>query len=73
MLKVQEQQLKKIQIAHKSENADYFYCYNARLRRFLHENGLKWINKGVHFKTQMPFWIFERSDKLDFLMKEYKR
>lgn len=55
------------------ENQDLFYCYSARLRRFIRDNGDRWIDKGIHRESNKPYWVFKRSTKLDRLIEEYKR
>lgn len=57
-------------IAH--ENKNFFYCYNPKLRRFIHENGIKWIDKGINKNSGYMRWIFERSEELDRLIIRYK-
>lgn len=49
-----------------------FYCYNSNVRRWLSDNGTTWINKGIHHKTDKPFWVYEQSTRLSNLLKEYK-
>lgn len=50
-----------------------FYCYNPKLRKYLDQNGTRWIEKGVHFKTGNPFWVFERSTRLSSLLDEFTK
>lgn len=52
----------------------YFYCYNPRLRQFIHEvHGISWVDKGVNTNSGYMRWIFERSDKLSEAIESYKR
>lgn len=50
----------------------YFYCYNARLRKYLDQNGTRWVGKGVSKTTGKPYWKFERTARLGRLLEEYK-
>jgi len=51
---------------------NYFYCYNSNLRKFLDQNGTRWVNKGVHNKTGNPYWVFEQTVRLNGLLKRYQ-
>lgn len=51
---------------------DCFYCYSAKLRKFIDINGIHWIGKGVNKNTNKPYWIFSRSNKLNELIEKYK-
>ena len=51
---------------------DYFFCYNYRVKDYLMQNGLKFIVHAITTTNSKPFWLFEASDELDRLLKEYK-
>lgn len=53
------------------EKENLFYCYSAKLRRFIRDNGIKWCESGVN--NSHPFWVFKRSTALDRIIEEYKR
>lgn len=55
------------------ENNKYFYCYSAKLRRFLNENGIRWINKGINPKNECPFWVFVRDCRFNKVITEYNK
>lgn len=46
----------------------YFYCYSVKMKNFLKENGLEFINKSINLKTNKPYFLFEKSKKLDELI-----
>lgn len=46
----------------------YFYCYSIKMKNFLKENGLEFINKSINLKTNKPYFLFEKSKKLDELI-----
>lgn len=46
----------------------YFYCYSVKMKNFLKENGLEFINKSINLKTNKPYFLFEKSKKLDGLI-----
>jgi hypothetical protein len=50
----------------------YFVCFSSRVLKYLQENGLKFIIKGVNDKNNKPIWLFERTDQLNNLMENFK-
>lgn len=46
----------------------YFYCYSYPLKEFLIENGLRYITNSVNANTQKKFWVFEGTDRLNYLL-----
>jgi len=52
----------------------YKFVYSKRLADFLiREKGLQFITYAKHPKTDRLFWVFERGDKLDEALAEYKQ
>jgi len=53
---------------------DVKFVYSKRLADFLiREKGLRFITYAKHPKTDRLFWVFERGDKLDKALAEYKQ
>lgn len=55
------------------KDKETFYCYNPKLRKFLGLAGLRWNEKGFHENTKSYYWTFSKNNKLDELLKEYKK
>ncbi len=51
---------------------DYFNCYTPKLRRYIREHGVKWVDKGINEKSGYMRWVFEQTDELSELLKRYK-
>lgn len=51
----------------------YFYCYSPKMKQFFCDNGLRYITKSVHDKTNKPFWVFESSNKITDLLELWRR
>lgn len=56
---------------YKQQEVTYFYCYNPRLRKFLNQNGLTWLERGVNENSESPYWTFWQSERLSELIKDY--
>ena len=50
----------------------YFYCYSYNLKRFLQENGQKFITSSVNTNTLKKFWVFEGTDELNKLLDTWR-
>lgn len=50
---------------------EYYNCFSYNQMKFLVANGQEVINTMIHSKSRNPFWIFERSDELHGLLKEF--
>ena len=48
-----------------------YYCYSYELTKWLLHNKLKFIDKGIHFKTGKHYYVFERSENLSILLQMY--
>lgn len=55
------------------KKVSYFYCYSPRLRKFLDQNGTRWVGRDVHHKTKKTFWVFEQSTRLSNLLIQYNK
>ena len=44
---------------------NFFYCYSCKMKDFLKSQGLRFITKAIHPKTNRVFFIFEKCDELD--------
>lgn len=53
-------------------NADYFFCYNPKLSAYLYLQGLSYITKAIHPKTQQLFSLYQHSEELTTAIKKYK-
>lgn len=51
-------------------NNRFFYCYSFKMNNFLQSMGLKYINKAINPKSNKPYFLYEKSEKLDeFILK----
>lgn len=53
-------------------DAKYFYCYSPKMKKFFCENGLRYITRSIHEKTNKPFWVFESGDKVTELLEKWR-
>ena len=53
-------------------NKKYYYCYSYPQKKFLMDNGEYVIVKGINPNSQKKYWVFEKNDKLDVLLTEWK-
>ena len=51
---------------------DIFYCYSARVKEFLCDNGYPFILMDYHKVTHRKYWGFARGKVLDELLEKYK-
>lgn len=51
----------------------YFYCYNARMSKFIIDKGVQYVTQAYHKETWNMFTLFERSDQLEQAIQEYRR
>lgn len=49
-----------------------FTCYDTTQKKFFEKNGLRDIIYGLHPKTLRPFWVYERNDLFNDLLKIWK-
>jgi hypothetical protein len=48
-----------------------FYCYSCNMKDFLKSQGLRFVTKGRHPKTDKPFFVFEKSEELNKGIKKW--
>lgn len=48
-----------------------YYCYSCRLKDFLKSQGFRYETKGIHPKTNKPFFIFMKSKELDVSLNKW--
>lgn len=53
-------------------NEKMFFCYSTNLKDWFIDNGLPYISKGIHFKTNKKYWVFKGGRVLDLLLQEYR-
>lgn len=46
-----------------------FYCYSKRLMYFLKSMEMPYVSFGVNHNTNTKYWTFEKSERLDDLIK----
>lgn len=49
----------------------FFYCYSIRMKDFLKSQGFAYITKGLNPNTKSPYFMFEKSCKLDEAIKKW--
>jgi len=53
------------------EIRNYYYCYSFRQYHFLLAFNQKCLKSDVHPKTHKRFWVFQKSETLDRIIKTY--
>lgn len=56
--------------SNKSNNS-YFFCYSINLLRFIRNNNIENVAKGINPKTNRTYWMFERNSKLDIILNQW--
>lgn len=54
------------------EDVKKYYCYSSRQRKFIDQNGTRWVDKGINKISNRPYWVFEQSTRLGEILKRYK-
>lgn len=49
-----------------------FFCYSYPLKEYFITNGLRYITAATNQTTRKRYWLFEGSEKLDKLLKEWR-
>lgn len=58
----------------KGANMNIIYtCYDNKQKEFFNKNGLQDILTGRHIKTGKRFWVFERTEKLNEVLKRWNQ
>ena len=50
-----------------------YTCYDNKQKDFFNKNGLQDILTGRHIKTGKRFWVFERTEKLNEVLKRWNQ
>lgn len=50
---------------------NYFYCYSKRMSYFIRSFGISYLSRGVNSNTHMPYCKFEKSERLDEVIRLY--
>lgn len=53
------------------KNNPLYICYSLPLKNYLVQNGEESLVAGKHIKTDNPFWVFMRNEKLNKLLGEW--
>ena len=48
-----------------------FYCYSKRMYHFLSFLGIRYDSVGINSNTNQRYWVYEKSQKLDFAIETY--
>lgn len=48
-----------------------FTCYDIKQKKFFEENGEHNLIYGLHPKTLKSFWVYERNENFNKLLKEW--
>lgn len=54
------------------EQREYFYCYNIAVSRYLESKGIKYITVAREPKSNKLFSLYEQTQELTDLLREYK-
>lgn len=50
----------------------YYYCYSYPQKEFLINSGLRYIVAAINQSTGKRYWLFEGTEKLNFLLQEWR-
>lgn len=48
-----------------------YRCYSGKMNSFLRQKGMYCIFKAKDFKTDYTFWVYEMTQELDIVLKEW--
>lgn len=51
----------------------YFYCYSFRLKDFIKAFGIHYEARAINMNTGTPYFMFEKSEKLDAAIKLWNK
>lgn len=51
----------------------YFYCYSKRMAHFIKAFDIKYINIGINKRTNVKYYVFTKSEKLDKIIELYNK
>ena len=49
-----------------------FYCYSKNMAHFIMAFGIRYISYAKNRKTNTPYYTFEKSERLDAIIRLYK-
>lgn len=50
---------------------NFYITYDVSLKRYLRKKGFDDILYGLNPKSLKPFWVYERTDKLNLVLKDW--
>lgn len=50
---------------------NHFYCYSKRMSYFIRSFGISYISRGINTNTQITYYKFEKSERLDKIIRLY--
>ena len=51
--------------------SQYFYCYSSKMSYFIRAFGIKYISIGFNAKSGTKYYVFDKIEKLDKIIKLY--
>lgn len=48
-----------------------FYCYSNKMRHFIQAFGIPFATIGTNPNTKVRYWVFDKSERLDKVIKLY--
>lgn len=51
------------------KQTNLFFCYSHKLAYFIKSQGINYINKGVNRNNHLSYFVFNKSNKLDDVIK----
>ena len=48
-----------------------FTCYDTIQKKFFEKNGIHDLIYGLHPKSLKPFWVYERNEKFNAVLKKW--
>lgn len=54
------------------KQVELFYCYNLELHRYLTQQGIRYITKAKHHKTNKLFTLYQQTEELTEALHSYK-
>lgn len=53
------------------EQNNTFYCYSLRLFHYISAFGEKCLGSKINARSKKRYWVFEKSERLDKIIKHY--
>lgn len=48
-----------------------FYCYSCKMKDFIKSQGIRFITKAIHPRTNRVFFVFEKSEALNLAIQKW--